>query len=222
MKKALVRIIMAVFCPLLLYALTALVLGVVPVNRDFRQSAQGIDISIHANAVHTDLIVPVKSDARDWNTRLPNLAGAAYLAIGWGDRAFYLETKQWADLKADNALRALAGFDGTLLHVEPLGRPLESAEVVKLRISPAQYVKLVAAIDDSFALDAYGKPIVVAGAHYDERDAFYEATGRYSLFSTCNDWGRAALAQAGIRTAVWAPFAPALLYQARAAQTALP
>ncbi|HEX7644668.1 MAG TPA: DUF2459 domain-containing protein [Burkholderiaceae bacterium] len=109
-----------------------------------------------------------------------------------------------------------------LLHVEPLGRPLESAEVVKLHISPAHYVKLIAAIDDSFALDAYGKPIVVAGAHYDERDAFYEATGRYSLFSTCNDWGRAALAQAGIRTAMWAPFAPALLHQARAAQTALP
>jgi uncharacterized protein (TIGR02117 family) len=218
MKQALVRIAEIVLGPLLLYALAALVLGLIPVNHDFKQSEEGVDIYLHANAVHTDLIVPLKSDTRDWNTRLPNLANAGYLAIGWGDRAFYLETKQWSDLKAGNALRALAGLDDTLLHVEPLGQPLESAQVVKLRISAAQYARLVAAIDAAFAKGVDGRPIVIPGAHYSGSDAFFEATGRYSLFSTCNDWARATLAQAGIRTATWAPFSQALLYQARAAQ----
>jgi uncharacterized protein (TIGR02117 family) len=218
MKQILIRTAAIVIVPPLLYALAALVLGLIPVNRQFRQSEEGIDIFLHVNAVHSDLIVPKKNEARDWNTRLPDLADAGYLAIGWGDRAFYLETKQWSDLKAGSALRALAGLDHTVLHIESLGQPLESSEVIRLRISATQYAKLVAAIDAAFAKDKDGKPIVIPGAHYGERDAFYEATGRYSLFSTCNDWARAALSQAGIRTAIWAPFSQALLYQARAAR----
>ena len=218
MKKALLRLLLIFCCLPFLYGLAALVLGLVPVNPGFRQSAQGIDIYLHANAVHTDLIVPMHTDTSDWRGKLPNLGNAEYLAIGWGDRAFYLETKQWSDLKAGNALRALTGQDGTLLHVELMGQPPESAEVVKLRISAVQYAKLADAIDAAFAKGADGKPIVIAGAHYDERDAFYEAVGRYSLFATCNEWARAALAQACIRTAAWAPFSQALLYQAGAAQ----
>ena len=217
MKKALLRVMFVLFGLPVCYVLAALALGFVPVNGDFKQSSHGIDIYIRANAVHADLIVPIHSDARDWSNKLPNLGTAGYLAIGWGDRAFYLETKQWADLKPGNALRALMGLDGTLLHVEPMEQPLESEQTIHLRIAPAQYAKLVAAIDAGFFYGADGKPVAVPGAHYGERDAFYEATGRYSLFTTCNDWVRAALSQAGIRTAAWAPFSPALLFQARAA-----
>lgn len=218
MKKALLRIAFVLFSLPLLYGLAALALGLIPVNGDFRQSGQGIDIYIRANAVHTDLIIPIRTDTRDWGSKLPGLGGADYLAIGWGDRAFYLETRHWSDLKPGNALRALIGLDRTLLHVEPIERPMESEQTIRLRIAPAQYARLVAAIDAGFAKGADGKPVAVPGAHYDERDAFYEATGTYSLFSTCNDWVRQALAQAGIRTAAWAPFSQILTYQARAAR----
>lgn len=215
--RILSRIAVVIFGPPLLYALAALTLGLIPVNRNFHQSPQGIDIYIHANAVHTDLILPFKNEARDWHSKLPELAQGDYLAIGWGDRAFYLETRHWSDLKAGNALRALTGLDHTLLHVEPLGQPPETAEVVKLRISPAEYARLVSAIDAAFDRGADSKPLVIPGQHYGERDAFYEATGRYSLLTTCNEWARATLDQAGIRTAAWAPFSQALLYQASAA-----
>lgn len=226
MKKILFRILATLLALLslpALYLLAALLLGLVPCNAGFRPSSEGVDIYIAANAVHTDLILPMQSMERDWRQKLPLQANAEYLAIGWGDRAFYLQTRQWGDLQSGTAWQALTGQDRTLLHVEAMGRPLESAQVTRIRITPAQYAKLLAAIDSGFQPGADGKPVVVPGAHYDGRDAFYEATGHYSLFTTCNEWARTVLDTAGIRTAAWAPFAWALAYQAgKTAETTMP
>ena len=50
---------------------------------------------------------------------------------------------------------------------------------------------------------------------YFDTDAFYEGTGRYTLWLTCNEWIGRALAGAGVRTAVRAPFDAALFWQLR-------
>lgn len=217
MKKLVLRTLFALSLLPASYLLAALLLGLVPCNAGFRPSTEGIDIYVAANAVHTDLILPIQTIERDWRQKLPLQAGAEYLVIGWGDRAFYLQTRQWDDLQSGTAWQALTGGDSALLHIEAMGLPRESEQVTRLRISPAQYARLLAAIDAGFQLGKDGKLLIVPGAHYDERDAFYEATGHYSLFTTCNEWVRAALEAAGIRTAAWAPFAMAVSYQTHAA-----
>ena len=203
--------------PLCLYAGATLALGLLPVNRDFRQADSGIDIYLRADAVHTDLLLPASSGLHDWRAlfKLPGIEQAPYLSIGWGDRAFYLETKTWADLRAGNALRALVGLDGTLLHVAAEARPRESADIVRIRVTPDQLRRLVAQIDASLLRDANGLALPVTGAHYAANDGFFEARGHYSMLTTCNEWVRTVLSGAGVRTARWAPLAVALRYQAQ-------
>lgn len=202
--------------PIFAYALAALLLGLLPVNRDFVEPDQGIDIYLRFSPVHTDVMLPVRSDIRDWSQTLqvPGMHNAQYLSFGWGDRAFYLETKTWADLRASNAVAALIGLDSTLLHVSTETQPRESADIVRIRITPQQLRILTAQIDASLAHDPNGLARLVPGQHYDANDVFYESLGRYSLFVTCNDWVRQLLSTSGIRTAQWAPFSAALRFQA--------
>lgn len=172
--------------------------------------------------MHTDLLLPASSGLRDWRAvfKLPGIEQAQYLSIGWGDRAFYLETKTWADLRVGNALRALCGLDGTLMHVATEAKPRESADIVRIRVTPEQLRSIVAQIDASLIRDAKGMPLPIAGAHYDANDGFFEARGHYSMFTTCNEWVRAILSGAGVRTAHWAPLAVAVRYQAQQIEAA--
>lgn len=204
-----------IIIPPLLYLGAAVLLGIFPINHQYHQTSDGIDIFIRANAVHADLLLPMKTGQRDWNARLRDLDAREYLSIGWGDRAFFLETKNWSDLRLDNATLALTGMDSAVLHIASEDRPQISMDTVRIRISCAQYALMIADIDSAFKLDAFGRPIVIAGAHYADNDHFYEASGRYSMFTTCNEWVRGVLATAGIRTSAWAPFSSALMFQAR-------
>ena len=55
-----------------------------------------VEIFILSNGVHTDIVVPVKNDTFDWSKQIQfehtiaKDSTAKYLAIGWGDRGFYL------------------------------------------------------------------------------------------------------------------------------------
>jgi len=211
------RIVVVMLLPLSLYVAAALVFGLLPVNRDFREADQGIEIYVRANAVHTDLLLPAHSSERDWRglLKVPGIGEAEYISVGWGDRAFYLETKTWADLHARNAVRALFGIDSTVLHIEAEAKPHESPEIVRIRITPEQLARLVTQVDASLMRDAQGLPLQIVGAHYDNNDGFFEAQGHYSMFVTCNEWVRTVLSDAGIRTAWWAPLATAVRYQAQ-------
>ena len=46
---------------------------------------------------------------------------------------------------------------------------------------------------------------------YAAHDVFYEARGRYSAVTTCNEWTGAALRAAGVRVGRWTPFADTVL-----------
>ena len=183
-----------------------------PINRGFTQPANGIDIFIASNGVHTDLVLPVRAAGTDWREILPlsDVKDPAFepthVGFGWGDRAFYLETPHWQDLKLGTALKALLGLGPSTLHVVWQARPLESDEIRRIRITPVQLAHLVRYLRAGFATDADGKPVAIRGAVYHTHDAFYEAHGSYSVILTCNEWVRRALADAGIRTAIWAPF----------------
>jgi len=71
-----------------------------------------VAIYIKGDIVHTDLVLPVKTESKDWSqsilykyTRTGDTA-FNYISFGWGDKGFYLETPTWADLKASTAFKA--------------------------------------------------------------------------------------------------------------------
>ena len=41
---------------------------------------------------------------------------AEYLAFGWGDKGFYLDTPEWSDLKASTAFKAAFALGNSAMH----------------------------------------------------------------------------------------------------------
>lgn len=187
-----------------------LAIGLIPVNNDFLPSRDGVRIYLVSNAVHADLILPVRTEVVDWTSTfsktrfLGDVSAQTHVALGWGDKGFYLETQTWDDLKVSTAANALFLPSTSCMHVDFI-RPEDYTDKVAITISPEQYAKLVSFIQESFALDSEGKIQQIEGYAYSMTDAFFEARGSYHLFNTCNSWIGRALKQAGVRTPWYSP-----------------
>ena len=196
----------------------ALVLSMIPSNADVQSAsddAADTDIYVRSNGVHTDIVLPLNDEVRALipQADLHNADGQLkYVSFGWGDKGFYLDTPTWADLKVSTAFVATFGLGSTAMHVEALATPVVGENVRRVRISDTQLNTLIAYIKSSFTYDAKGVvERINTTAHYNEHDAFYEAHGRYSLFTTCNEWTRKGLSLAGIPTAVFSPHEAGIL-----------
>lgn len=195
------------------YLLVAFICSRIAVNANFRPAQSGIEIFIKTNGVHTDIVVPACNPLIDWTNKISptdfnlDANSISYLGFGWGDKGFYLETPTWSDLKFSTAFRATFGLGTTAMHVSAYSnKPIVSAEVKKIVISVAQYTHLLQYIESGFQKNAADEFLLIRGAHYGKQDCFYEAIGVYSLFKTCNCWTSQGLKDAGVNTAVWAPF----------------
>lgn len=189
------------------YGLAGLIGGAVPSNADWREPADGIEIWVESNGVHTGFVVPKVAAGVDWRGRLrgehlrdPRYARHRYAAFGWGERDFYVKTPTWWDLSPRTVAAAATGSDRVLLHVDHLARPGEDARSRRVVLRPAEYRRLAAFIEASFAPG--GRALRGYGAY----DVFYEARGHYSGIATCNAWTGDALRRAGVRVGAWTPF----------------
>ncbi len=219
MLRLLRRTALGLLSVVLLYAALALVLGLVPRNRDFRESDDGIEIWLTTNRVHAALVLPRRTDVIDWGDIFPPAdtlmgtpqPGVEWVSIGWGARTFFLQTPRWSDLSLGAVLTALSGQGGAALHVAHTWVPRDGR---RIRLSVAAYTRLVSSIRASVQMEN-GQARQIPEARYGYGDAFYEAHGSYSPIFTCNQWVRDALAWAGVRVPVWAPFDQALFWQLR-------
>jgi uncharacterized protein (TIGR02117 family) len=216
----LLRIAAGIVAVPLLYLLAAVVLGAVPANVAFHQPAQGITIFIRSNGVHTWIVMPNVSAEMDWrpyaqphHLRDPRWGNADHVAIGYGNREFYLNTPTWGDLSVRTAALALFGSGPTLLHVEHVHQPRPEPDQRPIRISSDQYRRLAGYIQRRFRLDPGGRPMPLPGRGYGPNDMFYAANGGYSFVMTCNEWTGRALRSAGVRTGLWTPFEQSIMWR---------
>ncbi|WP_241491946.1 TIGR02117 family protein [Sphingomonas endophytica] len=189
------------------YVVAGWSLALIPRNAGWRPAGQGVTIWVEDNGVHTSLVLPKQAAGIDWRAdfpardlRDPRYGDHAYVAVGWGERHFYLGTPTWSDVRASTVLRAALGSDDTLLHVEHVARPTTGDDAREVTLSVTAYRRLAAAIRAS-----RGTGGVIAG--YDRYDVFYPAIGRYDALHTCNDWTSDTLARVGVRVGWWTPFA---------------
>jgi uncharacterized protein (TIGR02117 family) len=189
------------------YGAAGLVGGAIPANAGWQPPADGIEIFVEDNGVHTGLVLPKHAAGIDLSAlsqpqdlRDPRFAAYDHLAIGWGEHDFYLGTPTWADVSARTILRAAAGSDAVLLHIEHIPRPAPSQSVRRVLLRPAEYRRLVAFVRASLSSGGPRYP------GYDRYDAFYTARGHYSAITTCNAWTGTALRSAGVRVGRWTPF----------------
>lgn len=217
--KQLGRFVLFFIALLCTYALSAYTLSRMGVEAN-PETSKDIPIYIITNGVHTDIVLPIKTIHIDWskeikfeNTRSKDTT-FQYVALGWGDRGFYLETPTWADLKFSTAFKAAFGLSQTAIHATFYNELKEGKNCVKIFISAQQYQKLIAYIKKSFKTDSNNHFIhIQTEANYGKNDAFYEATGSYSLFHTCNTWANNALKVAEQKASVWTPFDTGIFYQ---------
>jgi len=194
------------------YVLAGLVLAMIPRNADWRAPAAGVTIWIEDNGVHTGIVMPKVAAGVDWRRDFPardlpdpRYAGYDHVAVGWGERGFYLGTPTWSDIRLTTVLHAAIGSADTLLHVEHIPRPANVGQVRAVTLTAQQYRRLAARIRAS-----RGAGAAIAG--YQRYDVFYPGTGRYDALHTCNAWTSDTLADAGVRVGWWTPFASGVMH----------
>lgn len=202
------KIVLGFVTFILLYLLSAWILSGISVE----EKPNGIDeISMYilSNGVHTDLVMPTKSELIDWSQKIKfehsRTADSTYkyVAMGWGDKGFYLETPTWGDLKTSTAFKAATGLSTTAMHVT-YHKDMMISETCKLiKISKEEYAQLIYYIHSSFEQDKEGNYFKIdTDANYGDTDAFYEANGSYSMLTTCNTWANNGLKASGQKAAL--------------------
>ena len=97
-------------------------IGLIPVNNEFSESPDGVEIFVTSNAVHAEIIVPVTNATFDWRLIFPaeefpsDVTNATHVAIGWGDRGFFLQTPTWNDVTLSTAANAAFLPSSTCVH----------------------------------------------------------------------------------------------------------
>lgn len=189
------------------YATLALIGGAIPSNGSWAPPRDGVRLFVESNGIHVGLVMPKVAAGVDWRSVArrgdiadPRYAGYDHVAIGWGERGFFLGTPTWADVKPATIIAAAIGSRATLIHFEHVPAPEVGDHVRMVILRPAEYRRLAAFIQASIAPD---------GARYKgygSNDVFLQATGHYSAIATCNSWSGDALRHAGVRIGWWTPF----------------
>ncbi|WP_303311204.1 DUF2459 domain-containing protein [Hymenobacter sp. BT730] len=207
----------------LLFLLTG---TVVPRNRHFSQTPDGIPLYVVSNGFHTEVMVPLREPRtqRDWLLTLQDTALSRrfshyqYISFGWGNEGFYRASYGGRFPGPNIILRALLPAPA-LVHVSFYpSAPPAARRVVGLHLSEEQYRRLCSQLLTAFQLAGPTQPIRSTAPGYTTHDIFFQGTGRYHAFRTCNDWTNRSLATAGVRTAWKAPFAFSVLFQVRRAR----
>lgn len=201
---------------ILLYLLIA-VIGLIPVNNGFESTENGIEVFVVSNAVHADIVMPIKTEVVDWSEHFgpDDFSGPVntmtHVAIGWGDRGFFLETPTWADLKASVATKALLLPSESCMHVRMTNAGFLPEPTRSVKLSEDKYERLVEYIRGTMQTTPEGKPVKIPDQAYGSSDTFYEATGSYHVFNTCNCWVGGGLKEAGVRVG-WLTPLPKTVY----------
>ncbi len=137
----------AIIVLVLLYLLITQILGHIPVKNDFSEAkSDSVTIYVESNGVHTDIISPATNDVMNWKSfldaslTLSKDTSYEYVATGWGDKGFYLDTPTWAELKFSTAFSAMFLRTPTLMHVtfkKKVNFP--NKDIRKVVISKKQY-----------------------------------------------------------------------------------
>ena len=172
-----------------------------------------VTIFVKTNGAHTDIVMPVRNEVKDWSLEMPfsnNISQDtvySYVALGWGDKGFFLDMPTWDDLTLRLAFNAAFGFNSTAMHATYYKYLEDDDSCRRIVISREQYARLVDFVSGRFKRCPGGRFInIKTDAAYGLTDAFYEARGRYHLFYTCNTWVNHALAVCGQKRCLWTIF----------------
>jgi uncharacterized protein (TIGR02117 family) len=149
---------------------------------------------------HVGLVLPAAPLVGQLPALKERFANASHFEIGWGDKGFY----QSEEVTARLVLEAMLSSTGAVMHVVSLppsaDAPFDTfsaSEVVEFCASERELASLNAFVQQSFLTAGAGQLVPTKPGIYGNSQ-FYEATGRFHLFNTCNKWVAKGLASMGL------------------------
>lgn len=146
---------------------------------------------------HTSILLPAEAVRAHSRFLQAEAQGKQYIRVGWGDGDYFTgKSKSFG-----TATRALFVSQYSALQVlsyvqSPFAEiPAETR--VPLAITGQGLRELIRYIDASFAMDS-AQQLIPLPAYGEGVGHFYQAQGRYGLFSNCNTWSGRALQAAGL------------------------
>jgi uncharacterized protein (TIGR02117 family) len=206
------RAILGLFGVVLLYFILAFLLSVIPKNTELVDCVEKETVYLISNGIHLDIILNRNQIDTTFLKTLKIPETVKYVAFGWGDKGFYLQTKTWNDLKMNTLVNALFLKSESSMHVTSYY--YKSENFVPLSLCPTQIEVLKTYIETSFIKTNTGE-IIETGKGYGKNDHFYEAKGSYNAIKTCNEWVNIGLKKAKVKTSVWSPFDKGIFYHVR-------
>ncbi|MBW4600585.1 MAG: TIGR02117 family protein [Calothrix sp. FI2-JRJ7] len=209
-----------------LSAFMIIFIGALTPTKLFYNSSSPCNVNIYVinGGVHSDIILPVKTQKHDWNDFIPiEEIGAdtnqqyKYLSFGWGEHDFYINTPSVADIKIHTVIKALFYPNNTsVMHVRGFKNLPDKkyVDIKCVRISYNNYLRLAGFIQRTFQLDNTGRVIRIANG-YNAYGGFYGATGSYSILINCNNWTAEALRIANVNTPVWSGLSAPIMWHLR-------
>jgi uncharacterized protein (TIGR02117 family) len=209
------------FSYLLVYFVLAFILSRITIEGE-NDPKSSVKIYLMKSGVHTDFVLPIKNNIVDWTKEFPrsntrfNDSTTKLIAIGWGDKNFYMNTPEWADLTVKTAVSAMTGLGASAIHATYHYEILSDRPVIQLFLSKKQYRELVHYIKKQLVRNKSGNTVFLPAKNkkvVSGNDAFYAAHNRYSMILTCNSWINRGLKACHKRACLWTPFAGGIFYQ---------
>jgi uncharacterized protein (TIGR02117 family) len=159
-----------------------------------------VTVLIVSNGWHSKMVLPAPAVIA--SGLLPEAADfpdAAFLEIGWGDRAYFPAREKTLYM----TLAAILWPTPSVLHVEAntqMPQPnYPNSEVIELRLTPGEFANLITALDGEFEREnkARAGPFL-PGLSRDENSNFYKANRSFYMLRTCNNWMARMLYEAGL------------------------
>lgn len=208
--KFLKKTLLGIVAGFAIYLFFALLFSFLPTHPPQQNCLPENEIFIASNGIHLDIILPVEHVAPQIRQQLNILPGTLFIAFGWGDKNFYVNTPEWSDLTLPVAFKALFLKSETAMHITFYPYAFQTWK--KLELCSTQLIRLNYYIENSFKKNEQGNFLKMDFEGYTQFDDFYDATGSFSLFQTCNVWVNLALKEIEVKTSVWSPFDFGILY----------
>lgn len=219
--KSIMWFLIAFLSCILLYFIAHFILARITVAAE-KTTNPTIEIHLMNSGVHTDFVLPVKNEWVDWREFFPRENTKAkdtslnLIAIGWGDKDFYLNTPEWADLTAKTAINAGFGLGTSAIHATYHASILTDRPTVKLLLTKNQYLRLIKYIKNYLKFNKTKQTIILhpkSDKILKENDAFYDANKSYSMFLSCNTWINNGLKASGQKACQWTSLPKGIFYQ---------
>ncbi len=187
-----------------LYLIISLVFTYISVEGKDDTTLKKHSVYLSSNGIHLEIIIPRTELAPVILDGLTYTPQEQFFSFGWGDKTYYTKTSTWSDFTIINKCKAAFFNTPALLHV--IRYTTMKNDWVEIKMTATQLKKINEYINNTFQLNAENKKIILPGLGYYKNDDFYEATGNYHCFNTCNTWINTGLKESDIKACLWTPY----------------